>query len=100
MTYIQGKKSVEIVETQIQAARLGMDRDLEHWSVVQLQEEGGLKDSFWDIEGHRIGGSQVEVVGNHEVELEQKMGLVGPQLGPVLRGQADERICKRMTSLN
>lgn len=84
LTYIQGKRSVEIVGTQIQAAKLGMHKGLECWSVVQLQEEGVWNGSFQGIEGHRIGGSQVEVVGNHEVEPGQKRRLVGPQLGPVL----------------
>jgi len=61
-----------------------MDKDLEDWAVVQLQEEGVLKDSSWDIEGQRNGGSQVEVVGNCEVEPGQKVKLVGPQPDPVL----------------
>ena len=70
--------------TQIQAARLGVDKDVEHWSVVQLQEEGVLKDSFWDIGGHRIGGREVEVAGSCVVEPGQRVELVGPQPDLVL----------------
>ena len=105
-TYIQGKNDFEAVAFQTLAAKFGTDRDLEHQSltrdVVQLQKEGMLEDSFWGMEGYRIDsrgvGVEWEKIVDSEVEPEKKLVPVGPQLSPVLRGQASELICIRMTS--
>jgi hypothetical protein len=69
--YIRGGKT-EVEVTQILAANFEVNMDLK--GGIWPQEEERPEDSFWDIEGYRIGGKEIGV-GRGKIVDRREVGL-------------------------